>query len=314
VSTPAEKTTNDEGEMSKAVLHVVPNDQGWAVKREGNERASSTHDTQKDAIEAARELAKELDDIVIHRADGTIRERVTYTGSNGGSNEMAANNNNNRGGSRVASDEVRAQDLASVGTRVRWSAVIAGVVIGLALYVLLHLLALAIGLSTVDQMNARTFAVTAAVISVFILLASVFLGGFVASRATVGEQPSEAMGYGVLVWGTMLLVLLGGGLGLGYGAYAGLRSDNARASVDTDAMKRELNLSDQQAAQYANLVKANPSIGEKASPQSVAWWTFAGAGLSLLAAIGGGLAGAGPEFAARWRTRRETTPAVVPQT
>ena len=83
-------------------------------------------------------------------------------------------------------------------------------VVGLSLYVLLHLLALAIGLSTVDQLNARTFAVTAAIVSVFILLASVFLGGFVASRATVGEQPSEAMGYGVLVWGTMLLVLLVG--------------------------------------------------------------------------------------------------------
>lgn len=298
--------------MSKAVLHVVPHDQGWAVKREGNERPSSTHPTQKDAIESARDLAKEQDDIVIHRADGTIRERVTYTGSNGGSNEMAANNN--RTGRAAVADEFQPRDVASVGTRVRWSAVAAGVVIGLALYVLLHLLALAVGLSTVDQMNAKTFAITAAVVSVFILLASVFLGGFVASRATVGEQPSEAMGYGILVWGTMLLILLGGGLGLGYGAYAGLRSDNARASVDTDAMKRELNLSDQQAAQYANLVKANPSIGEKASPQSVAWWTFAGAGLSLLAAIGGGLAGAGPEFAARWRTRRETTPAVVPTT
>jgi len=296
--------------MSKAVLHVVPNDQGWAVKREGNERASSTHDTQKDAIEAARELAKEQDDIVIHRADGTIRERVTYTGSNGGSNEMAANNN--RGGSRVASDEVRAQDIASVGTRVRWSAIAAGTVVGLALYVLLHLLALAVGLSTVDQMNARTFAITAAVVSVFILLASVFLGGFVASRATVGEQPSEAMGYGVLVWATMLLLLLGGGLGLGYGAYAGLRSDNgAQAGVDRDVLKRQINLTDDQ---YAALGRSNEAQATRADARNVAWWTFAGAGLSLLAAIGGGLAGAGPEFAARWRTRRETTPAVVPQT
>src|SRR5215204_5340851 len=70
--------------MAKSVLHVVPhNHEDWAVKREGNERASSTHATQKEAIEAARELAKELDDIVIHRPDGTIRERVTYYGSNG---------------------------------------------------------------------------------------------------------------------------------------------------------------------------------------------------------------------------------------
>jgi Uncharacterized protein conserved in bacteria (DUF2188) len=40
--------------MAKSVLHVVPHNDTWAVKREGNERASSTHPTQKEAIEAAR--------------------------------------------------------------------------------------------------------------------------------------------------------------------------------------------------------------------------------------------------------------------
>src|SRR3954464_12927812 len=69
--------------MAKSILHVVPHDHNWAVKREGNERSSSTHPTQKEAIESARELAKELDDIVIHRPDRTIRERVTYYGTNG---------------------------------------------------------------------------------------------------------------------------------------------------------------------------------------------------------------------------------------
>lgn len=294
--------------MSKAVLHVVPNDQGWAVKREGNERPSSTHPTQKDAIESARELAKESDDIVIHRADGTIRERVTYSG--GSSSNGSASNNQS---SANDTTPVRVRDVESVGTRVRWSAVAAGAVVGLALYVLLHLLALAVGLSTVDQMNARTFAITAAAASVFILLASVFLGGFVASRATVGEQPSEAMGYGVLVWGTMLLVLLAGGLGAGYGAYAGLRSDNtAQGAVDRDALRRQIGLTDEQ---YAALGRGNEAQAARSDARQVAWWTFAGAGLSLLAAIGGGIAGAGPEFAARFRARRET-PAVaaVPQT
>src|SRR5688500_832737 len=105
--------------MAKDVLHVVPHEQAWAVKREGNERVSSTHTTQKDAIEAARELAKERDDIVIHRADGTIRERVTY-------HDPAVHE------VRPVADRtapIEAEDVAGVGTRVRWEAVLAGAVV-----------------------------------------------------------------------------------------------------------------------------------------------------------------------------------------
>src|SRR5829696_7412576 len=119
--------------MAKSVLHVVPhNNQDWAVKREGNERASSTHPTQKDAIEAARELAKELDDIVIHRPDGTIRERVTYYGSNG-----QATNGNTESQPQTATaartetrtthrtEEVGPEDVVGVSSRVSWEAVFA---------------------------------------------------------------------------------------------------------------------------------------------------------------------------------------------
>lgn len=286
--------------MSKAVLHVVPHEQGWAVKREGNERATSTHATQKDAIESARELAKEYDDIVIHRADGTIRERVTYTGN--GANGHAAE------------AAPRPKDFESVGTRVRWSAVLAGAVVGLSLYVLLNLLAFAVGLSTVDYMTGKTFAVTAAWVSAGILLVSVFLGGFIASRTTVGEQPSESMVYGVLVWGTMLLVMLAGGLGLGFGAYAGLRQGEAAAAgMDRDTVKRELNLTDQQADRYVVVTREAQRVPQRVSAEAVAWWTFAGAGLSLVAAIGGGLAGAGPSMVMRDLRARRSVPVAVPQ-
>src|SRR3954469_19264216 len=106
--------------MAKDVLHVVPHEQNWAVRREGNDRVSSTHPTQKEAIEAARELAKERDDIVIHRPDGTIRERVTYMGGNGGSQEGRADtSNDSRRDSRTA---VGPSDLFSVGSRVSWAA------------------------------------------------------------------------------------------------------------------------------------------------------------------------------------------------
>ena len=65
--------------MAKKNQHVVPKDGGWAVHGEGNSRASSTHETQKGAIEAAREQAqKQGSEMIIHGRDGKIRERNTY--------------------------------------------------------------------------------------------------------------------------------------------------------------------------------------------------------------------------------------------
>lgn len=59
--------------------HVVPKDGGWAVRGEGNSRASSTHPTQKGAIDAARDQArKQGSEMIIHGRDGKIRERNTY--------------------------------------------------------------------------------------------------------------------------------------------------------------------------------------------------------------------------------------------
>jgi len=60
-------------------LHVVPRDGGWAVIREGGSRALCRHSTQQEALVAAREAAmKERGQLIVHRADGTIREERTY--------------------------------------------------------------------------------------------------------------------------------------------------------------------------------------------------------------------------------------------
>lgn len=61
-------------------VHVTPHpDGGWQVKKEKGERASSLHDTQRDAIEAGkRQAQKERSELVIHRTDGTIRDKDSY--------------------------------------------------------------------------------------------------------------------------------------------------------------------------------------------------------------------------------------------
>lgn len=59
--------------------HVVPYKGKWGVRGEGNERATSVHDTQSEAIEAARTIPiNQQSEVVIHRRDGTIRDKDSY--------------------------------------------------------------------------------------------------------------------------------------------------------------------------------------------------------------------------------------------
>lgn len=59
--------------------HVVPHEDGWAVKGEGNSKNTGVFDTQKEAIHRAKQIAKSYEsDVIIHRKDGTIRDRMSY--------------------------------------------------------------------------------------------------------------------------------------------------------------------------------------------------------------------------------------------
>lgn len=65
--------------MAKSNQHVVPSGDKWGVKGEGNSRLTSVHDTQRQAIDAAREIARnQQSEVVIHRPDGRIRDRDSY--------------------------------------------------------------------------------------------------------------------------------------------------------------------------------------------------------------------------------------------
>lgn len=59
--------------------HVVPYQERWAVRREGNKRISSKHRKQSTAIRKAKTLAKRYKaDVIIHRENGGIRDRISY--------------------------------------------------------------------------------------------------------------------------------------------------------------------------------------------------------------------------------------------
>ena len=59
--------------------HVVPHDEGWAIKGAGNEKYTAIFDTQRQAINRAKEIAQNYkSSVVIHGKDGSIRDRISY--------------------------------------------------------------------------------------------------------------------------------------------------------------------------------------------------------------------------------------------
>ena len=59
--------------------HVTKQGDKWAVKKEGNQRASSLHETKKLAVDAGRSVAKNAKgQLLIHKKDGRFEEERTY--------------------------------------------------------------------------------------------------------------------------------------------------------------------------------------------------------------------------------------------
>ena len=57
--------------------HVVPHNEKWAVRGAGNDKVTSIHDTQKDAISAVRQIAQnQKSEVVIHRPNGTYEIKI----------------------------------------------------------------------------------------------------------------------------------------------------------------------------------------------------------------------------------------------
>lgn len=65
--------------MSKRDIHVVPRDNGWAVRREGASRDSSHHDRKNVAVESGRATARrDRVELVTHGKDGRIQDSDSY--------------------------------------------------------------------------------------------------------------------------------------------------------------------------------------------------------------------------------------------
>jgi uncharacterized protein YdaT len=59
--------------------HVVPHPDGWAVKAEGAGQATRVTETQREAMEVAREIAKNQgSERIVHGENGRIRQKNSY--------------------------------------------------------------------------------------------------------------------------------------------------------------------------------------------------------------------------------------------
>lgn len=60
-------------------VHVVKHPAGWAAKKEGAQRASQVTQTQKQAIDAGRRIAKqEHSELIVHGRDNLIRQKDSF--------------------------------------------------------------------------------------------------------------------------------------------------------------------------------------------------------------------------------------------
>jgi hypothetical protein len=207
----------------------------------------------------------------------------------------------------MADTNVHAEDVFPVRSRVSWGAIFAGAFVALALYVLLSLFGAAVGFSVSDWTRGEQLGTGAAVWAVFSTLISLFIGGWVTSQCTVGENKMEAAIYGIILWGllfTGLLTLGTAGMQLGLSGIVTMATANRETgrpltSADVEAAGRALGMSQADVDKY----KADPNSPEareafaravRNNAQSALWWAFAGTILSMAAAVLGSLAGSGP--------------------
>jgi ABC-type transport system involved in multi-copper enzyme maturation permease subunit len=176
----------------------------------------------------------------------------------------------------------RVEDLASVGTRISWGAILAGAMIALGMYFLLSTLAGAVGMSVSDRVNPTKLEIGAVVWTFLTTVAALFVGGVVTSLFTAGENKTEAMLYGAIMWAVLivLLLVLGSvGVRTGFNAMA--------ASAHTAQTTPVVVANNTEVENRKELLEASTRL---------TWYVFAGTWVSMLAAVAGALVGAGPTF------------------
>ena len=210
---------------------------------------------------------------------------------------------------------VQVQDVAGVRSRISWQAILAGAITAVAANFVLVLFFGALGLTLTEAgVRANAVGVGALIATLLSVIASLFIGGWVATQLTAGENEREAVLYGIMTWAAVVVfsgMLVGAGLRGGYYALVGgamvvqstpevqgannweqaLRNAGA-SQAQIDSVRA--NLDPNKAREIAN----DPAARERAHEAAVgaSWAALVGVLLSMAAAIGGAMVGRGPAF------------------
>jgi hypothetical protein len=213
-------------------------------------------------------------------------------------------------GSLAAPRAEREEPAPAVRSRVNWGAIFGGAMVALALYFLLTLFGAAAGLSIGGRVRPETVGMAAALWAVLSTVLALFVGGYVTTQCSVGESRFEAVLYGVILWGVlfgMLLWLMASGVQAGFGAMVGMASANQNATEDFTARgwewaARKAGVPEGKIQEMRNAdgrgVAEDPEARRQTAEGAarVAWWSFSGTLLSMLAAVAGSYAGTGERF------------------
>ena len=208
---------------------------------------------------------------------------------------------------------VQAEDVIPVRSRISWAAVVAGSLLALASVALLNLLGAAIGLSINDNVSGRSLAIGAVVWTVLVTAASLFLGGFIASQMTTGENKIEGVLYGLLVWALVFGLLTfvaartaqSGILAMVGMANASANAQNASGAT-VDQNLRNMGVPENEIERVKNSIpnftaRANEAANNPETQRQLednatkaAWYSFLGTLVAMIAGALGGYVGAGP--------------------
>jgi len=206
---------------------------------------------------------------------------------------------------------IQASDVLPVRSRVSWPAILAGAVIALTVYFVLTLFGVALGLSVSGHMDENRLGWAAGVWALVSMLLALFVGGYVGTRCTVGENKTEAALTGIVVWGVVfsaLSFLTAGAINTGLNAIMGIRSPARADTVRlTDDELRSLGFTDEQLAQMrtpldrlrtrmGTVPEEVKNLSHDPRTTAAAWWALTGIIVSLASAVAGALVGSGPNL------------------
>jgi hypothetical protein len=55
-------------------IHVIKRNSRWAVKKQGNARASRVFDTKEEAVKSAKRYKAQGYDLIVHHKDGSVEQ------------------------------------------------------------------------------------------------------------------------------------------------------------------------------------------------------------------------------------------------